>query len=125
MTTSAEDVIARLRDRADRPNNASLDLRDEFMVILRSDARAIATLIASQAAEIERLTACIAEYIVQIDAQAAEIERLRAHIERGHEIHERLTNFSSHSMEWDMALDEAIAYLSPHAKSKAIDAIEP
>ena len=33
-------------------------------------------LIASQAAEIDRLTACIAEYIVQIDAQAAEIERL-------------------------------------------------
>ena len=47
-----------------------------------------------------------------IASQAAEIERLRAHIERGHEIHERLTNFSSHSMEWDMALDEAIAYLS-------------
>jgi tRNA 2-selenouridine synthase SelU len=115
MTTSAEDLIESLQ--------VSMD--GGFFTMRQNLIRTAMALIASQAAEIERLTACIAEYIVQIDAQAAEIERLRAHIERGHEIHERLTNFSSHSMEWDMALDEAIAYLSPHAKSKAIDAIEP
>jgi len=93
-------------------------MTDKLQALVAHD-NAQKALIASQAAEVARLEALVvsrvrasADAVVEIASQASEIERLRAHIERGHEIHERLTNFSSHSMEWDMALDEAIAYLS-------------
>jgi len=89
-----KDTVAELRFASDGIVNmlaANLTPKESFMRDLAADLSYAASAIASQ---------------------AAEIERLRAHIERGHEIHERLTNFSSHSMEWDMALDEAIAYLS-------------
>ena len=66
MTDKAEDVKALRR----WPGSVEILLEDfEWMEAT----------IASQAAEIERLTACVAEYIVQIDeiaSQAAEIERL-------------------------------------------------
>ena len=91
----------------------------------RLNINRLSALVDAQAAEVERLRALISGYYSGAPKMWAENERLHAHIERGREIHERLTNFASHSMEWDMALDEAIAYLSPHAKSKAIDAIEP
>ena len=68
MTTSADDVIARLERLMTLNTNSASQTRDDAL-----------TLIAAQAAEIERLTACVAEYIVQIDeiaSQAAEIERL-------------------------------------------------
>jgi len=69
MTDKAEDVIARLERLMTLNTNSASQTRDDAL-----------TLIAAQAAEIERLTACVAEYIVQIDeiaSQAAEIAALK------------------------------------------------